>query len=137
MSRNCQQLPKIAIVRERSHLPRPMWATMQSSVPDQTNWDHHPFCHVQLFLTVCSDEFWPSIFLPWKKYMILTPEFKYKSSGILGFSLCNHSPKWFFFQKSTCIVHKKENYSLILQNCKRDFGIDYAGRNQVHYVICI
>ena len=27
-----------------------------------------------------------------KKYMFLTPEFKYKSSGILGFFQRNHSP---------------------------------------------
>ena len=71
-----------------------------------------------------------------KKYMFLTPEFKYKSSDILGFFLRNHSPKW-FFQKSTCIVLKNEKYSLIWQNYKGDFRSDYAGQNQVYYAICI
>ena len=55
-----------------------------------------------------------------KKYMFLTPEFKYKSSGILDFFLCNHSPKG-LLQKSTCIVLKNEKHSLIWQNFKGDF----------------
>ena len=86
--------------------------------------------------TVCSDECWSSIFLIWKKYMLLTPEFKYKPSGILSFFLHNHSPKW-FFQKPTCLVLKNEKYSLIWQNYKGDFGSDYMERNQVYHVICV
>ena len=68
--------------------------------------------------------------------MFLTPEFKYKSSGILGFFPCNHSPMW-VFERSTCIVLENEKYSLISQNYLSDFGSDYEGQNQVYHLICL